>query len=124
VSASSHVLAQWDDNPEGSASSLEFDTFSITVSERTAGVWFGFGWMLDHRQLEATNIADAKREAVEIVRQKLSAILDVLPAVCDGCGNDIDPHTCHCGDGYHGWGEGGHGFTPMGCTCGFAKAAP
>lgn len=38
---------------------------------------------------------------------------------CCGCHNEIDPDTCYCGDPRegHSWGLG-HGFVPMGCTCG------
>ncbi len=36
---------------------------------------------------------------------------------CAGCGNEIDPETCWCGEpeGAH-FAE--HGFVPMGCDCG------
>jgi hypothetical protein len=40
---------------------------------------------------------------------------------CEDCGNEIDPDCCHCGENHHGYGEGGHPFIPMGCTCGFSK---
>lgn len=36
--------------------------------------------------------------------------------VCPGCGNEIDPETCWCGEGDHGYGDGGP-FIPMGCEC-------
>jgi hypothetical protein len=37
---------------------------------------------------------------------------------CPGCGCEIDPDTCGCGDTQEGhpW-EAGHNFVPMGCTC-------
>lgn len=37
---------------------------------------------------------------------------------CDGCGNEIDPDYCHCGNTPedHGTYEG-HRFVPMGCDC-------
>ena len=45
----------------------------------------------------------------------------VTEARCDRCGNEIDEDTCWCGDKHHGYGEGGHGFVPMGCTCGHGE---
>ena len=41
--------------------------------------------------------------------------------ICEGCGWEIDPNVCHCGD----WEEGHsweHQFVPMGCTCGYVDA--
>ena len=38
---------------------------------------------------------------------------------CDGCGNEIDPTTCHCGDpmeSHSAW-SSGHSPVPMGCDC-------
>ncbi len=40
--------------------------------------------------------------------------------VCRGCGNEIDPDTCHCGASRE-QGHDGHSFIPMGCTCGYAE---
>ena len=39
---------------------------------------------------------------------------------CDGCGNEIDPTICWCGNYVegHGYGDGGHSAIPMGCDCG------
>lgn len=44
--------------------------------------------------------------------------------ICQGCGNEIDPETCHCGSpvDMHGMGDG-HLPVPMGCTCGYTDAA-
>lgn len=43
--------------------------------------------------------------------------------ICNGCGMEIDPETCCCGDAKDGHGYGsGHGFVPMGCVCGYAMA--
>lgn len=41
---------------------------------------------------------------------------------CEGCGNEIDPEYCWCGDAIkgHSWSTG-HGPVPMGCVCGRAK---
>lgn len=40
---------------------------------------------------------------------------------CPQCGNEIDPDYCWCGAclaSHNEWWTG-HGFVPMGCTCGF-----
>ena len=39
---------------------------------------------------------------------------------CQGCGKEIDPDVCWCGDelGKH-TGYEGHSPVPMGCECGF-----
>ena len=39
--------------------------------------------------------------------------------VCDGCGQDIDPDCCGCGDSREGHNSmwSGHSFVPMGCDC-------
>ena len=37
---------------------------------------------------------------------------------CGGCGCEIDPEMCWCGEGKHDApGDGGHSFVPMGCDC-------
>lgn len=42
---------------------------------------------------------------------------------CGGCGNRIDPETCHCGDVIEGHGTwAGHSPVPLGCTCGYVKS--
>lgn len=41
---------------------------------------------------------------------------------CRFCGNEIDPHVCHCGDeieNHAGW---DHPAVPMGCTCGYDES--
>ena len=42
--------------------------------------------------------------------------------ICEGCGCDIDPEICWCGENYesHRF-MCDHHFIPMGCTCGFYK---
>lgn len=38
---------------------------------------------------------------------------------CAGCGNEIDPDCCGCGEmreGHNPW-NAGHAFVPMGCDC-------
>lgn len=38
--------------------------------------------------------------------------------VCPGCGNEIDPDCCGCGDPREGHSlYAGHPFIPMGCDC-------
>ena len=41
--------------------------------------------------------------------------------ICPGCGHDIDPEVCHCGDYIkdHSF-ACGHNPVPMGCICGYA----
>lgn len=37
---------------------------------------------------------------------------------CSGCGREIDPETCGCGEGRHDYDSNtGHPFVPMGCSC-------
>ena len=42
--------------------------------------------------------------------------------VCRGCGEEIDPDVCWCGDemGKH-TGYEGHSPVPLGCECGYDK---
>jgi hypothetical protein len=41
-----------------------------------------------------------------------------LTSFCDGCGKEIDPDTCGCGERGEGHGyHSGHPFVPMGCSC-------
>lgn len=41
------------------------------------------------------------------------------PMYCTGCGNEIDPTTCHCGSNefWHRLAVAEHQFVPMGCDC-------
>ncbi len=42
----------------------------------------------------------------------------VEAVVCGGCGREIDPDTCGCGEGKHSNNsDTGHPFVPMGCNC-------
>lgn len=36
---------------------------------------------------------------------------------CEGCGAEIDPDCCGCGDSREGHVSDTHGFVPMGCNC-------
>ena len=44
--------------------------------------------------------------------------------VCSHCGWEVDLECCWCGDGVknHAYGDQGHSFVPMGCTCMYADA--
>ena len=43
--------------------------------------------------------------------------------ICGGCGCEIDPRFCWCGDDYEGHKfTYDHHFVPMGCSCGFHKS--
>ena len=48
---------------------------------------------------------------------KLDAIMEQR-AMCEGCGQEIDPTLCHCGTAIedHRWGDG-HSPIPLGCNC-------
>ncbi len=44
----------------------------------------------------------------------------MLPDVCQGCSQEIDPNTCGCGQTRDDHGHPlnvGHSFIPMGCDC-------
>lgn len=45
-----------------------------------------------------------------------------MKPTCSGCGQEIDPDTCWCGQpkGEHGYYDN-HTFVPMGCDCFRAK---
>jgi hypothetical protein len=41
--------------------------------------------------------------------------------ICNGCGNEIDPNLCHCGDLITNHSiHCGHNPVPLGCDCGRA----
>ena len=43
----------------------------------------------------------------------------IVKSVCPGCGCEIDPDVCGCGDmreGHRAW-DAGHEFVPLGCSC-------
>lgn len=46
------------------------------------------------------------------------------PVICPGCGWEIDPDVCHCGEliKFHDILEHGHAGVPAGCTCGYPDA--
>jgi hypothetical protein len=47
------------------------------------------------------------------------------PVFCPGCGNEIDPDCCGCGEmreGHNAWWLG-HGFVAIGCDCLRSEAA-
>jgi len=49
--------------------------------------------------------------------------------ICSGCGEEIDPTVCECGDEIYynndtanSRGHDGHSPVPIGCICGFLKS--
>lgn len=47
-----------------------------------------------------------------------------VPERCSGCGNEVDPDTCHCGIPLKDHSVYlGHSFVPIGCACGRHKEA-
>lgn len=72
--------------------------------------------LLDEALREGDSTLWARADA--IVKSGLSG-----REICGGCGNEIDPDCCVCGDskdGHNSW-YSGHSFIPMGCNCGRAK---
>jgi hypothetical protein len=45
-------------------------------------------------------------------------------AHCSGCGNEIDPDVCGCGEAIDGHNHGDHSPIPMGCDCYRAERTP
>jgi hypothetical protein len=65
-------------------------------------------------------VIDAADERSKVLAMRLKKVADALVARprCEGCGNEIDPETCHCGDPIKGHSySSGHGAVPMGCDC-------
>jgi hypothetical protein len=82
----------------------------------------GVVWNEGFKQGKAEVIENELRTA-EINHPLDQQLLEAVPSViCPGCGNEIDPEVCHCGEirSMHGP-ERGHSFVPAGCTCGYAK---
>lgn len=83
--------------------------------------------MFDHAP-DRTVADDAKPDLPDARVQEVQAALDAIaqpPAVCKGCGQEIDRDLCYCGIPYADHrGVDDHGFTPMGCDCGRAKEEP
>lgn len=48
---------------------------------------------------------------------ELADYLADLGPFCDGCGQEIDPDTCHCGSAIGDYGHDGHNTVPIGCIC-------
>ena len=65
--------------------------------------------------------------------QDVASVADLIDAMasggggelrlCPGCGQAIDPDTCHCGASREGHDDFdlSHSFVPMGCSCGYVK---
>jgi len=63
----------------------------------------------------------AQREYHEMIREKDKGMNAAKPEreKCEGCGQEIDPDTCGCGDPMEGHSTlSGHSAIPMGCDCG------
>lgn len=74
--------------------------------------------LMDHEAVR--HILIDARDVIEIIARERSALETRVR--CDGCGNEIDPDTCHCGQPIDGHGYApGHGPIPMGCDCGRAQ---
>jgi hypothetical protein len=57
-----------------------------------------------------------KEIEVPYIKQRAREALEEVPT-CSGCGNEIDPDVCHCGDYVKDHGFTGHHAIPMGCDC-------
>lgn len=75
-------------------------------------------------QTKAAYVRIEELESVVLADQEHIALLERQLAEakpkwrCSGCGNEIDPDCCGCGDSkesHSGW--DGHPFVPMGCDC-------
>lgn len=61
---------------------------------------------------------DRRKAFLDAVANAVQHMEDPLPPFCDGCGQEIDPETCHCGSAIGGDREyHGHDQVPMGCRC-------
>jgi hypothetical protein len=51
--------------------------------------------------------------------QKLDVMMEQEYAFCEGCGKEIDPTLCGCGEliADHHMHSSNHGPVPMGCDC-------
>lgn len=106
-------------NPDG--------TLSIEI--RILKVWTDDGMVMGLAQprVASGNFHNWAENWTEIEIATLGTLVGIeeLPAeICRGCGNEIDPDVCHCGDGpessEHSSSGGNHGFVPAGCECQYA----
>jgi hypothetical protein len=84
------------------------------------------GWS---REEEPLPVSEAQRKAWKgAIWSKRFAVWKDHEAVsaCEGCGNEIDPDWCHCGDaieGHRGMSHN-HSPVPMRCQCGREPPEP
>lgn len=73
--------------------------------------------------VECKDVSFADRcNALELVLAHLQARIEQTQPVkaktfCGGCGNEVDPSVCGCGDSIDGTNHDGHSPVPMGCDC-------
>lgn len=66
---------------------------------------------------DLSTLADRARKALAVYSET------GFQGFCPGCKNEIDPHTCHCGEPINRHGIfSGHNPVPMGCDCGRNKS--
>jgi hypothetical protein len=71
--------------------------------------------------LAGRDIGDIERAKIHEAIGHLQGFVGQERPRCEGCGNEIDPDWCWCGDAIKGHGHtSNHGPIPMGCDCGRA----
>lgn len=71
--------------------------------------------------LAGRDIGDIERAKIHEAIGHLQGFAGQERPRCEGCGNEIDPDWCWCGDSIKGHGHtNNHGPIPMGCDCGRA----
>lgn len=72
------------------------------------------------RPLTCESIEDPPRDLEPDAPPLYCGHQDPPSTTCEGCGKEIDPDCCGCGDGREHHGnptDAGHSFIPMGCDC-------
>ena len=78
---------------------------------------FSVGDGTAQREIERLRAEIDKHNALRSAVSNTSALDESLPPFCDGCGQEIDPDTCHCGSVIGDYGHDNHDPVPMGCRC-------
>lgn len=69
---------------------------------------------LTHKFPDMVDLLEIVERADEfIANQERRASLEL----CEGCGEEIDPATCYCGEEIDGSAHDNHYPVPMGCAC-------